>query len=68
MHKILTVVVLSSSLLLASCGNSAKQNDDSLEGKKAKLTELQAQQEKLSGQINSLQAEIDKLADPASMP
>jgi membrane fusion protein (multidrug efflux system) len=65
MHKILTVVALSTSLLMASCGNSSKQNDDSLDGKKAKLAELQSQQDKLSQQITSLQAEIVK-ADPAA--
>jgi membrane fusion protein, multidrug efflux system len=65
MHKILTVVVLCSSLLLASCGNSSRQNDDSLDGKKAKLAELQSQQDKLGKQITGLQAEIDKV-DTAS--
>jgi membrane fusion protein (multidrug efflux system) len=65
MHKILTVVVLSTSLLLASCGNSTVQNDNSLADKKAKLTELQGQQEKLTQQIAALQADIVK-ADPAS--
>lgn len=65
MHKILTAVALSTSLFLASCGNTSKQNDDSLDGKKAKLTELQSQQDKLSQQITSLQAEIVK-ADPAA--
>jgi membrane fusion protein, multidrug efflux system len=64
MHKLLTVV-LGSSLLLASCGSSTVQKDDSLQGKKAQLTSLKEQQDKLTQQIASLQAEIDK-ADPAA--
>src|SRR5258708_8700324 len=66
MHKILnlTITVISSSILLSSCGNSAA-NNDSLEGKKAQLTALKDQQEKLGKQITTLEAEIVK-ADPAS--
>jgi membrane fusion protein (multidrug efflux system) len=65
MYKILTAVVLSSALLLVSCGHDAGKNDDSLEGKKAQLAALQSQQDKLGQQITTLQAEIVK-ADPAS--
>ena len=67
MHKILnlTIAVISSSLLLTSCGNSTGQNDNSLEGKKAQLTALKDQQEKLGKQIATLEAEVVK-ADPAS--
>jgi RND family efflux transporter MFP subunit len=57
-------VVISSSLLLSSCGNSAA-NNDTLEGKKAKLTALKDQQEKLGKQITTLEAEIVK-ADPTA--
>lgn len=64
MHKLLTVV-LGSSLLLASCGSGTATNDGSLEGKKAELTRLKDQQDKLGKQIIDLQAQIDKL-DPAS--
>ena len=64
MHKILTVV-LGSSLLLASCGSGTVQKNDSLEGKKAQLASLKDQQDKLSKQITTLEAEIVK-ADPAS--
>jgi membrane fusion protein (multidrug efflux system) len=60
MHKILTVV-LGSSLLLAACGSSSVQKDNSLEGKKATLDSLKAQQEKLGKQISTLQDEIGKL-------
>ena len=66
MHKILTVVVISSSILLASCGSSTVQKTDSLEGKKAELATLKGQQDKLTQQIVTLQAEIDK-ADPAGV-
>jgi len=65
MHKILTVAVISSSILLASCGNSTVKKDDSLEGKKAQLTTLKDQQDKLSKQITALEADIVK-ADPTS--
>src|ERR1700761_6200101 len=64
MHKLLTLV-LGSSLLLASCGSSTVKNDGSLEGKKAELTRLKDQQEKLGRQIADLQAQIDKM-DPAA--
>ncbi|HWK06407.1 MAG TPA: efflux RND transporter periplasmic adaptor subunit [Puia sp.] len=66
MHKILnlTIVVISSSLLLSSCGNSAA-NNDTLEGKKTQLTALKDQQEKLGKQITTLEAEIVK-ADPTA--
>jgi RND family efflux transporter MFP subunit len=64
MHKLLTVV-LGSSLLLASCGSGTATNDGSLEGKKAELTRLKDQQDKLGKQITDLQAQIDKM-DPAS--
>jgi membrane fusion protein, multidrug efflux system len=66
MNKFLTVV-LGSSLLLASCGSGTVQKDDSLQGKKAQLTSLKEQQDKLTQQIAALQAEIDK-ADPSAVP
>jgi membrane fusion protein, multidrug efflux system len=66
MHKILSVV-LGSSLLLASCGGgSEKKNDNTLEGKKAELTSLKEQQDKLARQVSNLEAEIAK-ADPSSV-
>jgi membrane fusion protein, multidrug efflux system len=64
MNKLLTVV-LGYSLLLASCGSGTVQKDDSLQGKKAQLTSLKEQQDKLTQQIATLQAEIDK-ADPSA--
>jgi membrane fusion protein (multidrug efflux system) len=65
MHKILTVVI-ASSLLVASCGSSSVQKNDSLEGKKAQLDNLKSQQDKLAKQVTSLEAEIAK-ADPSSV-
>ncbi|HMH22796.1 MAG TPA: efflux RND transporter periplasmic adaptor subunit [Puia sp.] len=65
MNKILTVVVIGSYFLVTSCGSGAAQNDGSLEGKKAQLTALKDQQDKLEKQIGSLEKEIDK-ADPAA--
>jgi RND family efflux transporter MFP subunit len=64
MHKILTVV-LGSSLLLASCGSGTVAKNDSLEGKKAQLATLKDQQDKLTKQISTLEAEIVK-ADPSA--
>lgn len=57
MQKIL-IVIIGSSLFFAACG--AGQKNDSLEGKKAQLTALKDQQEKLATQISSLEAEIGK--------
>ena len=57
MHKILTVII-GSSLLFAACGGG--QKNDSLEGKKAQLTALKDQQDKLTKQISSLETEIGK--------
>lgn len=65
MYKIITVVILSSTLLLAACGSS--NIDDTLEGKKKKLDDLKAEQVKLNDQIAKLQADIAKL-DPSAAP
>jgi membrane fusion protein (multidrug efflux system) len=65
MNKILTVVIGSSLLIFTSCGSGTVKKDDSLEGKKAQLATLKDQQEKLTKQISTLEAEIVK-ADPAS--
>src|SRR5262245_45815006 len=64
MNKILTVITISSLLFLASCGSSTKA-PDTLEGKKKELADLKSQQEKLSKQIDSLEAQISRL-DTAS--
>lgn len=66
MYKGLSVV-LSFSLLLAACGSSSVQKDDSLAGKKARLDSLKAQQEKLGKKITDLQAEIDKIDTSAAV-
>jgi len=63
MHKILTVTVISATLLFVACGD--KKGTDTLEGKKTELAKLKDQQDKLTKQIASLEAEIVK-ADPAS--
>jgi membrane fusion protein (multidrug efflux system) len=65
MHKALTVV-LGFSLLLAACGSSSVQKDDSLTGKKARLDSLKTQQEKLGKQIADLQDEIAKIDTSAA--
>ncbi len=53
MHKILTAAVISASLLLASCGNS-------IDKMKEKLTDLKGKRDKLSENIDSLTAQIEK--------
>lgn len=66
MHKILIIVIgIGSSLLLAACGSSLK--NDPLEGKKAQLAALKDQQQKLSKQISDLETELGK-SDSASGP
>ena len=62
MQKIL-IVIIGSSLFFAACG--AGQKNDSLEGKKAQLTALKDQQEKLTKQISTLEAELGQ-SDTAS--
>ncbi len=58
MHKLLTVVIGSSMLLLVSCGDGSSTN--TLEGKKARLAKLKDQQEKLNKQIADLETEVGK--------
>lgn len=59
MHKILTVV-LGSSLLLVSCGSSTAPGNTTLEGKKTELANLKEQQDKLAKQISTLETDIAK--------
>lgn len=66
MNKILTVITISTTFLLASCGNSTIQKTDTLEGKKKELESLKSQQDKLSQDITKLESDIAK-ADPASV-
>lgn len=66
MHKILSGLIISSTFLLVSCGNSTIQKTDTLEGKKAELASLKSQQDKLAQNIATLENEIAK-ADPASV-
>ncbi|RYY64514.1 MAG: efflux RND transporter periplasmic adaptor subunit [Chitinophagaceae bacterium] len=63
MKRILSALVLL--LLLASCGNSSKDSNASLNDKKAELEKLRGEQKKLSDKITALEAEIAK-ADPAA--
>jgi len=67
MHKILSAVIISSTFLLASCGNSTVQKDNSLAGKKAELESLKGQQDKLAQQITSLEKEIAKIDTAAGV-
>jgi membrane fusion protein (multidrug efflux system) len=66
MYKTLTVII-SASLLLASCGSSTveKEGPLGLKEKKARLDSLKAKQASLGKEISTLQAEIDKV-DTAS--
>ena len=58
--------MISTTLLLAACGSSSVEKDDSLAGKKARLTKLQDQQEKLGKQITALQDSIAKIDTSAA--
>lgn len=60
MNKILTALIITSTLLFVSCGSSSVKTDGSLAGKKQQLTALKDQQEKLSKQISDLEADIAK--------
>src|SRR5579863_763525 len=66
MYKTLTVII-SASLLLASCGSSTVHKDGpvGLQEKKTRLDSLKSEQGRLGKEISALQAEIDKL-DTAS--
>jgi RND family efflux transporter MFP subunit len=59
MKNILTALTISSSLLIAACGSSGKDNP--VEEKKKQLDSLKTQQEKLTKQISTLETEIGKL-------
>ena len=65
MNKLLTAMI-STTLLLAACGSSSVEKDDSLAGKKARLAKLQEQQEKLGKQITALQDSIGKIDTSAA--
>lgn len=65
MQKIVHVVLIVSTLFLASCGARSDEKSNTLAEKKAKLEELKKQQQKLDEDITKLQAEITKL-DPSS--
>jgi membrane fusion protein (multidrug efflux system) len=60
MKKIFTITVISVATLLASCGSSEK-TPDTLEGKKKQLATLKDQQDKLSKQIDTLEAQISRM-------
>jgi membrane fusion protein (multidrug efflux system) len=67
MKKILTALVIGSSVLLAACGSGTVQKGDPLEAKKAELAKLKDQQDKLNKDISTLETEIGKL-DSSAMP
>lgn len=61
-------IATSISFAVASCGNSKKEGDASLNDKKAKLEKLKAQNEKDGLEIKKLQDEISKLDTSSSNP
>jgi membrane fusion protein (multidrug efflux system) len=65
MNKLLTALVIGSMVLFAACKDAADK-DKVLEGKKAELAKLQDQQDKLTGQITSLQKEIANIDTSAN--
>lgn len=61
MKKYLIGAVLISSLVAASCGSSKKDRAGDLNDKRARLTELKTEQEKITTEIITLEKEIAKL-------
>jgi RND family efflux transporter MFP subunit len=67
MHKILSLVLVATSLVLASsCGNGSESSSDPLQADKTKLADLKAQQVKLNQQVSDLEAKLAK-EDPSSV-
>lgn len=64
MQKFISAFIFSGALLLASCGAKTDGGND-LAAKKAQLTDLKTQQQKLNDEITKLEADIAKL-DPSS--
>jgi membrane fusion protein, multidrug efflux system len=65
MKKTFPFIVISLSMLLASCGSGTVEKNNSLESKKAQLKDLKDQQNKLNKEIINLEAEIIK-SDPSA--
>ncbi len=65
MQKLLTALVISSSLLIASCGSGSADKDGSLDSKKKELADLKTQQDDLTKKIAGVEKEIAKL-DPSA--
>lgn len=59
MQKIITVLFLTATLTMASCGN--KTEDGSLAGKKAEIEKLKKEQVTIGDKIKSLEKEVAKL-------
>jgi len=59
MQKIITVLFLTATLTIASCGN--KTEDGSLAGKKAEIEKLKKEQATIGNKIKSLEKEVAKL-------
>jgi RND family efflux transporter MFP subunit len=57
--KLISAAVLL--LILSACGSSSKEEKGSLTNKKAKLAKLQADRDKIDGQIKSLEDDIAKI-------
>jgi membrane fusion protein (multidrug efflux system) len=64
MNIVKHITIVTSLIILASCGSS--KTGDTLADKKTKLTELKKQQDDLNKQITALQAEIVKLDSTAA--
>jgi membrane fusion protein, multidrug efflux system len=68
MKKLLNLsMIVFFTAIVSSCGNSAKQKNESLSDKKAKLEKLKTEKEKLDEQMTSLQKDIAKLDTSAAV-
>lgn len=61
------VLLLSSALIISSCGKGSKETKGALNDKKVRLEQLKKEQAKLNAQITALEDEISKLDTSADM-
>lgn len=66
MNKFLTILIIITAVIIASCGSGAKDVKGDVNDKKVKLEKLKSEKTKIETEIQTLQQEIAKL-DPASV-
>src|SRR5688572_21002359 len=66
MNKFLTILIITTAVIITSCGSGAKDVKGDVNDKKVKLEKLKSEKTKIETEIQTLQQEIAKL-DPASV-